>query len=103
MITKTKSISCHDLAELMASDRLYAVFDVRERGEFNECQIANATSLPRGQIEFRLSELVPNRKIPIVLYDDDGERAILAARTLAELGYSDVSLLDGGLTAFKQA
>jgi rhodanese-related sulfurtransferase len=99
----TKSISCRDLAELMASDRLYAVFDVRERGEFNECQIANATSLPRSQIEFRISDLVPNRKIPIVLYDDDGERAILAARTLGELGYLDVSLLDGGLTVFKQA
>ena len=41
----------------MASDRWYAVLDIRERGEFNECQISNATSLPRSQLEFRIGEL----------------------------------------------
>src|SRR5437867_11433437 len=94
-------ISCRDLAALMASDGLYAVFDIRERGEFNECQISRATSLPRSQIEFRIAELVPNRTVAIVLYDDHGERARLAARTLAELGYSDLHVLQGGLPEWK--
>ena len=57
----TNPISCRDLAALMASEALHAVFDVRERGEFNSGQIANATSLPRSQIEFRIAELVPDR------------------------------------------
>src|SRR3989442_15413768 len=94
-------ISCRDLAALMASDGLYAVSDIRERGEFNECQISHATSLPRSQIEFRISELVPNRNIPIVVYDDDGERTRLAARTLAGLGYSDLYVLQDGLSTWK--
>jgi rhodanese-related sulfurtransferase len=93
----TKPISASNLAALMTSPSLYAVFDVRERGEFNQCQIANATSLPRSQIEFRIAQLVPNRKVPIVVYDEGGERALLAAKTLVELGYDDVSMLDGGL------
>ena len=87
----------------MASDSLYAVLDIRERGAFNARQIANATSLPRSQIEFRVAELVPNRKIPIVVYDDDGKRAELAAATLAQLGYSNVAVLDGGLPAWQEA
>jgi len=95
-------ISCRDVAALMASDRWYAVLDIRERGEFNECQISNATSLPRSQLEFRIGELVPNQKIPLVVYDEGGERAELAAATLANVGYSDVCVLEGGLAAWKR-
>jgi rhodanese-related sulfurtransferase len=97
-----KIVSCRDLAELMGSDKLSAVFDVRERGEFNACQIAGATSLPRSQIEFRIAELVPNPRIALVVYDDGGGRAALAARTLGDLGYRNVAMLDGGLPAWEQ-
>jgi rhodanese-related sulfurtransferase len=96
-------ITCGELASLMASETLHAVFDVRERGEFNVCQIAGATSLPRSQIEFRIAELVPSSKIPIVVYDDAEARSGLAARTLAQLSYLNVSVLEGGLTAWANA
>jgi rhodanese-related sulfurtransferase len=95
--------SCRELSDLMASDRLFAVFDVRERGEYNQCQIPGATSLPRSQIEFRISKLVPNSAVPIVVYDQADERAPLAADTLANLGYVDVSVLSGGLVGWRDA
>lgn len=93
--------SCDDLAALMASDSLFAVFDVRERGEFNQGQIPHATSLPRSQIEFRIAELVPKRSVPIMLYDDSEERTPLAAKTMVGLGFDQVSILQGGLTAWR--
>lgn len=96
------AISCQNLAVLMASEELYAVFDVRERGEYNAGHISLATSLPRSQIEFRIADLVPNAEIPIVVYDEGGGRAALAAGTLNEIGYSNVSLLDGGLPVWVQ-
>jgi rhodanese-related sulfurtransferase len=94
-------ISCHELTSLMSSDQLYAVFDVRERGEYNECQIPNATSLPRSQIEFRIAELMPDCDVPIFVYDEGGARAPLAAATLLRLGYRRVSILSGGLSAWR--
>ena len=97
-----EQISCRNLAGLMASEALYAVFDVRERGEFNLGQISNATSLPRSQIEFRIAELVPDRRIPIVVYDEGEGRAALAAHTLGEFGYEHVSILDGGLPKWRK-
>src|SRR5918995_2801229 len=96
------TIAASNLAALMASNSLFAVFDVRERGEFNECQIADTTSLPRSQIEFRVAQLVPNRKVLIVVYDEGGERARLAAKTLVDLGYEQISILEGGLTEWRR-
>src|SRR5262245_30620076 len=94
-------ISCHNLAALMAPKPPHAVFDVRERGEFSLRQIANATSLPRSQIEFRIAELVPDRRIPIIVYDESEGRAALAAATFAKLGYENISVLDGGLPEWR--
>jgi rhodanese-related sulfurtransferase len=96
------SITSRELSELMASNSLYALFDVRERGEYNARQISFATSLPRSQIEFRIDGLVPNRTIPLVVYDEGGRRAALAAQTLSELGYADVAVLDGGIAAWER-
>jgi rhodanese-related sulfurtransferase len=102
IFTMPNQLSCRDLATLMASETLHAVFDVRERGEFNRGQISNATSLPRSQIEFRIAELVPDRRIPIVVYDEGEGRATLAAHTLGEFGYENVAILDGGLPAWQR-
>jgi rhodanese-related sulfurtransferase len=102
IFTMPNQISCRDLAALMASETLHAVFDVRERGEFNLGQVSNTTSLPRSQIEFRIAELVPDRRIPIVVYDEGEGRAALAAHTLGEFGYEHVSILDGGLPEWRK-
>lgn len=93
--------NCAEVAALMSSNGLFAVFDVRERGEYNDCQISTTTSLPRSQIEYRVIDLVPNRTIPIAVYDEGGKRAGLAAKTLAQLGYEQVSILDGGLSEWR--
>ncbi|MCZ6906370.1 MAG: rhodanese-like domain-containing protein, partial [Deltaproteobacteria bacterium] len=87
----------------MNSGKSYALFDVRERGEYNAQQIFTATSLPRGQIEFRLLSLVPTHNVPLVAYDDGGERASLAATTMERMGYEKVFVLQGGLPAWSSA
>src|SRR5919108_3326417 len=96
------TISCRYLAALIASNSLYAVLDVRERGDYNAGHISPATSLPRSQIEFRIRALLPNLKIPLIVYDDGGKRAALAAATMGELGYANISVLEGGLPAWTE-
>jgi rhodanese-related sulfurtransferase len=85
----------------MNSEQRFAVFDVRERGEYNQCQIPHTTSLPRSQIEFRIAELLPDREVQLVVYDEGGARAAMAASTLARLGYQRVVILGGGLSAWQ--
>jgi rhodanese-related sulfurtransferase len=97
----TLKTSCQELADLMHSDGLFAVFDVRERGEYNCCQIAGTTSLSRSQIEFRVNRLVPNPGVPVIVYDESEERASFAAETLTELAYQQVSILRGGIAVWR--
>jgi len=96
----SETINCDQLARLLSSRELFAVFDVRERGEYNQCQIPGATSLPRSQIESRIAELVPGRGVEVVLYDEGGERARMAALTLSDLGYANLSILENGLESW---
>jgi rhodanese-related sulfurtransferase len=74
-----------------------ALIDVRETAEYNLAHIAGSCSLPRRLVEFRVAGLVPWRGSRTVVCDDDGVRATLAADTLESMGYSEVSVLAGGL------
>jgi rhodanese-related sulfurtransferase len=83
--------------------RNWALFDIREPGEADAGHIGGATCLPRRQIEIRIADLVPAKGTRIVVYDENGARAELAARTLAALGYEHAAYLDGGLRAWQAA
>jgi sulfur-carrier protein adenylyltransferase/sulfurtransferase len=80
-----------------------AVIDVREPDEHAQGTIPGTLHIPRGFLELRIERSVPDRETPVVLYCASGTRSVLAARSLAELGYSNVSSLAGGFTGWKRA
>ena len=80
-----------------------AVFlDVREREEWDEGHIPAAVHLPRGWLESRIEQTVPDRTRQIVAYCASGNRSTFAARTLEELGYENVVSLAGGINDWKR-
>ena len=90
-------ISPEALTALIAGDDTCALIDVRESAEYNSAHIPGSSSLPRRQLEFQIGTLVPFRGERLILCDDDQRRADLAAATLQRIGYTQVSVLDGGL------
>ena len=75
-----------------------ALLDVRQESRFAQGHPLFAASFPLGHLEAQAAERLPRRTVPVVVYGDDyGDDATAAARRLRELGYTDVSLLDGGL------
>ena len=98
-----EQVSVAALEALLASDALGAVLDVRERGELALRQIPGTSPLARGTLEYRAWSVVPTRRLPIVVLDDDGRRGALAAETLAAMGYREVRTLAGGLAAWEAA
>lgn len=77
--------------------------DVREREEFREGHLAGAISLPRGFLEMRADEVLPDKKAEIVAYCAGGTRSLLAGKILRELGYENVVSMAGGYNAWKGA
>ena len=90
-------ITAAALAKLLDTGATLALVDVREHGEYNPAHIAGSSSVPRRQLESRIGRLVPFRGVDVVVCDDNGRRAALAARTLERLGYRRVAVLQGGL------
>src|SRR5207245_9488760 len=83
------------LKSLLAGKEPFALIDVREAGEYNSSHIPGASLIARRQLELQVPPAVPFKGTPIVVCDDDGRRARLAAGTLEGMGYRQVSLLGG--------
>src|SRR3989454_628720 len=77
------------------------LLDVREKDEVRQGYVPGALSLPRGFLEMRVEETVPDKTTPIVAYCAGGTRSLLAGRILRELGYTNVASMRGGFTAWK--
>ncbi|MDQ8043620.1 MAG: ThiF family adenylyltransferase, partial [Solirubrobacteraceae bacterium] len=88
------------LDELKADPRV-SVIDVREADETAQGKVPGAITIPRGYLESRIDGFVPDRDQKVLLYCASGVRSALAAKTLQDLGFSDVSSVTGGFTLYK--
>ena len=77
------------------------VLDVREPDEYDEGALADAVHIPRGHLEAQIEGRALDRDQTIVVYCAGGVRSAFAARTLQELGYSDVLSMAGGFGKWK--
>jgi len=75
--------------------------DVRELDEYEQGMIPGAIFLPRGHLESKAENLLTDRAQPIVVYCASGVRSVFAAKTLQELGYTDVVHMAGGFGRWK--
>ena len=81
------------------------LLDVREADEFHAGHIPGAVNIPRGLLEFKLSNTpeLSARDLNIVLYCKTSGRAALAACALHDMGYLQVQSIEGGFDAWSAA
>jgi rhodanese-related sulfurtransferase len=95
------------LAELKsrieAKERDLIVLDVRERDAYEAGHVPGAQLLPRGQLELRVNQDLPDPTRRILTCCDLGRISTLAAATLRSLGYARAVALDGGMKAWREA
>lgn len=77
--------------------------DVREKVEWNEGYIPGAVHVPRGFLENRIEETVPDKSQKVVLYCAGGVRSLMAGTTLQLMGYTNVVSMAGGYGQWKAA
>jgi len=87
------------------------IIDIREKGELDKTgRIENSNHIPRGMLEFWLDPDGPYFKSgkldmskEMVLFCAGGLRSALAAKSLKEMGFENVSHIDGGFAAISQS
>jgi rhodanese-related sulfurtransferase len=94
---KIRQISSDELSQRVNNGSMI-VIDIRENEELITGHIPDATFIPRGFLELRIESTVPDRSQPICLYCGGGNRSALAARSLQEMGYTEVYSLEGGIS-----
>lgn len=90
-------------ASRIRSETDLVVLDVREPSEFEGASIPGAVNLPRGFLEFKIAEVCSAGDPPILVHCKSGGRAVLAAKTLLDMGYSNVVVFDGGFDDLRAA
>src|SRR6476659_2777665 len=75
--------------------------DVREPDEYEQGALPNALHIPRGTLETSIEGRVPDHDAPLVVYCAGGTRSAFAAKSLNELGYTNVVSVAGGFNKWK--
>ncbi|MFI5302937.1 MAG: MBL fold metallo-hydrolase, partial [Polyangiales bacterium] len=79
------------------------VLDVREREAFDAGHIPAARLLPRGQLELRVNQELPDPTARIVVSCEFGRISTLATATLRSMGFLRAVALDGGIKGWREA
>ncbi|MGL4881517.1 MAG: rhodanese-like domain-containing protein [Waterburya sp.] len=104
-----QNLTVEQVAKELAQGNV-TLIDIREPAELHNGMIPGAINAPRGMIEFYADstspyyrhyrpEFDPNRRI--ILHCASGGRSALAAKTLQQMGYTNVAHLDGGFKAWE--
>jgi len=100
-----KHITEISVAEAKAElDSGKAIFlDVREPDEYSKGHVPKAKNLPRGLLEYKIGNTIPDKSARIVAYCKVGGRGCFASETLGSLGYTNVANMIGGWKAWVKA
>jgi molybdopterin/thiamine biosynthesis adenylyltransferase/rhodanese-related sulfurtransferase len=98
---ETKEVSLDEVKRRLDAKEPYTFLDVREKEEYRAGYIPGAISIPRGFLEIQVEGRIPDKNTKIVAYCAGGTRSALAAKTLAELGYTQVETANPGFVRWK--
>ncbi|MGC6372260.1 rhodanese-related sulfurtransferase [Pseudomonas sp. K2I15] len=80
-----------------------ALVDVREEAPFAQSHPLFAANIPLSKLELEVYSRIPRLDTQVTVYDNGEGLAQIAARRLQALGYTEVSLLEGGLDGWRNA
>jgi rhodanese-related sulfurtransferase len=104
-LTRVREVMPWDLSRRLAQVSPPLVLDVREPAEFARARIPGAINVPRGVLEQAcewdydetVPDLVRGRERAIVVVCRSGNRSVLAADVLQQMGFEDVVSLKTGM------
>ena len=96
-----KEVTVQYLKELKENDKDYLLIDVREQFEFDLSNL-NGTHIPMGEIQERLGEVEDKKEAEVIIMCRSGARSARVTQFLEAEGFTNVSNLKGGITAWSR-
>ena len=105
-----KTITPQDALKLSDEGKCNLI-DIREKGELDKTgRVENSNHIPRGMLEFWLDPQGPyfqsgklDMNKELVLFCAGGLRSALAVKALKEMGFDNISHIEGGFAAISQS
>jgi molybdopterin/thiamine biosynthesis adenylyltransferase/rhodanese-related sulfurtransferase len=97
-----REVTVDDVKKLLDGKSAVKLIDVCETEEYGSGRLPGALSVPRGFLELRIEEKA-KRDESLIVYCAGGVRSAFAAKTLAELGYTNVVSMAGGYNRWHDA
>ena len=92
-----REISPKEAFEELQADEAIVLIDTREPHEYAEANIAGSRLIPPAMIADQIEAAVPDRSTKVILHCRSGARSMTAAEQMAEMGYSDLANVAGGI------
>ncbi|MCK8825473.1 rhodanese-like domain-containing protein [Fuchsiella alkaliacetigena] len=97
-------VDATELEFMLEMDEDIVLIDVRrELEEYNVAHIEGAETVDGGMLEFWIEDVVDDPDAEIIVYCLTAGRSAIAAGRLQEMGYNNVSELEGGFEAWVEA
>ena len=93
----------HTVKRRLDDNEDFVLLDVREESEYASAALPRARHISRGMLEVKVVQNIPEKNTELVLYCGGGYRSALAAASLVKMGYTNVTSMDGGFRAWKEA
>jgi rhodanese-related sulfurtransferase len=96
----SKQMEAKELHKLIEDDvEDFYIVDIREPDQVGHGEIfhLNLVTITRGYLEFKIENKIKDKKSKIIIYCCTGKRGTLAAKTLSDMGYTNVYSLKGGI------
>ncbi|APA85188.1 rhodanese-related sulfurtransferase [Paraburkholderia sprentiae WSM5005] len=103
VVKEFRTRSFRDVCHALLDREEIALIDVREEDPHARSHPLFAANLPLSRLELDAPLRLPRPAVPIVVFDAGEGLATRAAERLAELGYTNVALLEGGLQGWREA
>ena len=97
---KIQEIDTHSAATRIESGQA-VILDVREMDEYQQGTLVNSVHITRGHLEAQAESKIVDKSAPVIVYCAGGVRSAFAAKTLQELGYTNVVSMAGGFGKWK--
>lgn len=104
-------IPVQEFRDIYNRDNIF-IIDVRTVEEYKNGAVPGAVNIPRGVLEFRIGTdetwesagmNPPKKEDPIIVYCGTGARGALSAKSLMQLGYTNIKSVEGGWGELKES